>query len=107
MDAIKAVVDVVEAHDALADTVETYESWFESLVGKTVTLAQESKKKTRFITTEIEEFAEGEGWLARDVESDEVFEVTFDDFVEGRAWVVRPPAPVERPKRHVSFVDEE
>ena len=64
------------------------------------------------MTAEVEEFEEGEGWLARDVETDDVFEVTFEDLVEGRAWVERiaavPKREQRRKQRHVTFgVDEE
>lgn len=110
MNAIEAVVEVVKANEELSDTLDTYESWFESMVGKTLIIEQRSKQKIRFVTAEVEEFAEGEGWLARDVETDEVFEVTFEDLVEGRAWVERIAAAPKRDKRkqrHVTFADEE
>ena len=112
MNAIEAVVEVVKANEELTETLDTYESWFESLVGKTMIIVQRDKNKTRFVTAEVEEFEEGEGWLARDVETDDVFEVTFEDLVEVRAWVERiPTAPKREPRRkqrHVTFdVDQE
>lgn len=108
MDAIEAVVEVVKANEELTNTLEVYDEWFDALIGKTVTIVHESKKKTRFVTAEVEEFEPGEGWLARDVETDEVFEVTFTDFAEGRAWVTRVQERAEpRPKRRVKFADEE
>jgi hypothetical protein len=106
MEAIEAVVEVVKANEELTATLDAYETWFESLVGKTLIITQVDKKKTRFITAEVEEFEEGEGWLARDVETDDVFEVTFEDFVEGRVWVERIAAPPKREKRQVTFEDE-
>jgi len=109
MNAIEAVVEVVKANEELTETLDTYESWFESLVGKTLIIEQRNKNKTRFVTAEVEEFTEGEGWLARDVETDDVFEVTFDDLVEGRAWVERIAAVPKRDKRkqrRVTFKDE-
>ena len=106
MEAIEAVVEVVKANEELTATIDTYETWFESLVGKTLIITQVDKKKTRFITAEVEEFEEGEGWLARDVETDDVFEVTFDDFVEGRVWVERIATVPKREKRKVTFADE-
>ncbi len=107
MNAIEAVVEVVKANEELSDTLDTYEEWFEALVGKTLIIEQHTKNKTRFVTAEVEEFAEGEGWLARDVETDEVLEVTFDDLVEGRAWVERIAKVPKREKRRVMFADEE
>ena len=110
MNAIEAVVEVVKANEEMSDTLDHYESWFESLVGKTLIIEQKNKNKTRFVTAEVEEFAEGEGWLARDVETDDVFEVTFEDLVEGRAWVERIAKVPKRPRRetrHVTFDVEE
>jgi hypothetical protein len=106
MEVIEAVVEVVKANEELTATIDTYESWFESLVGKTLIITRVDKKKTRFVTAEVEEFEEGEGWLARDVETDDVFEVTFNDFVEGRVWVERIVAAPKRTKRQVTFEDE-
>jgi hypothetical protein len=54
----------------------------------------------------VEEFESGEGWLVRDVESDDMFELTFEDFASGRAWIVRTPEPAPRPKRNITFEDE-
>lgn len=106
MNAIEAVVEVVKANEELSDTLDTYESWFESLVGKTLIISHVDKKKTRFVTAEVEEFTEGEGWMARDVETDDVFEVTFEDLAEGRAWVERIATVPKREKRQVTFADE-
>ena len=103
MDAIQAVIEVVKTNEDLTATLDVYESWFEALVGKTLTITRESKKKMRFVTAEVEEFEEGEGWLARDIETDEVFEVTFADLAEGRVWVERTPTPKSRPKRSITF----
>jgi len=111
MNAIEAVVEVVKANEELTQTVDTYDEWFESLIGKTLIIEQRNKNKTRFVTAEVEEFEEGEGWLARDVETDDVFEVTFQDLVEGRAWVERiaavPNRNQRRKQRHVTFEAEE
>lgn len=101
MDAISAVVEVVRANEELTSTLDTYDGWFESLVGKTVTVAKKIKKKTRYIMAEVEEFEAGEGWLVRDIESDDVFDVSFEDFVAGRAWIVRDAAA-----RRLKFEDE-
>jgi hypothetical protein len=110
MNAIEAVVEVVKANEELTEALDTYESWFESMVGKTLIIEQRNKNKIRFVTAEVEEFTEGEGWLARDVETDDVFEVTFEDLVEGRAWVERiatVPKRDKRKQRRVTFKDDE
>ena len=67
MNAIEAVVEVVKANEELTETLDSYESWFESLVGKTLIIEQRNKNKTRFVTAEVEEFEEGEGWLAHNI----------------------------------------
>lgn len=88
MEAIEAVLDLAKERDELASDLETYENWFESLVGKDVTLAVKHKKKTRFVTCVVVEFTQGEGWeLKADDHIDEVYMVTFEDFVAGRVWV--------------------
>lgn len=107
MNAIEAVVDVVKQNEEMTDALDTYDSWFESLIGKTLIIEQKSKNKIRFVTAEVEEFESGEGWLARDVETDDVFEVTFEDLAEGRAWVERVPKRDKRVKRNVTFADDE
>jgi hypothetical protein len=106
MNAIEAVVEVVKANEEMTSTLDTYDSWFESLVGKTLTITQKHKNKTRFVTAEVEEFEAGEGWLARDIETDDMFAVTFEDLAEGRAWIERIPAAPKREKRRVRFSDE-
>jgi hypothetical protein len=88
MEAIEAVLDLAKERDELNADLEVYESWFESLVGKEVTLTVGNKKKARFVTCTVTEFTPGEGWeLTADDGDDEVFMVTFDDFVDGRVWV--------------------
>ena len=63
MDALEAVIDLVKQNEELAHTVDAYEEWFESLVGRAVTISRTHKKKTEFITGEVEEFEPGEGWI--------------------------------------------
>ena len=89
MEAIEAVLALVKERDELVEDLETYESWFESLVGKEVTVTIKSKKKTRFIDCTVNEFIDGEGW---DLTSDdgESFQVTFEDFASGKVWVRTP-----------------
>lgn len=82
MEAIEAVLELAKERDELASDLETYESWFESLVGKSVTLTVKSKKHTRFVQCTVTEFTEGEGWELQG-EDDEMFMATFEDFVNG------------------------
>jgi len=87
MDAIEAVIELVKERDDLASVVDDYESWFESLVGKRITIAHRHKKKTIYVSAVVEEFTPGEGWLARDIEGDDCIALTFEDFAKGDAWV--------------------
>lgn len=88
MDAIEAVVELAKERDELADELETYESWFESLVGKHVILATGSRKHRRFVECVVNDFVEGEGWELESLEEDgEVHIVTFEDFVKGKVYV--------------------
>lgn len=87
MEAIEAVLDLVKERDEIASDLETYESWFESLVGRSVTLVTKHKNKKRFDECLVTEFNPGEGWELKGIDTDEVFMVTFEDFVEGRVWV--------------------
>ena len=88
MEAIEAVLELAKERDEIASELETYEEWFESLVGKEVTLALKSKKRnTRFIECVVAEFNPGEGWILQSDEGEDTHVVTFEDFVEGRVWV--------------------
>lgn len=88
MEAIEAVLELAKERDELNHELETYESWFESLVGKHVILTTGHKKHKRFIECVVTEFVEGEGWELESLEEDnEVFVVTFEDFVEGKVYV--------------------
>ena len=84
MEAIEAVVALTKERDEILDDLEVYESWFETLVGRHVTIAHKSKKKTKFVEAKVDEFNEGEGWTATDIETDEVYAFAFEDIVEGR-----------------------
>ena len=86
MEAIEAVLDLAKERDEMATELETYEDWFESLVGREVTLSITRKKKTRFVDCVVSEFTQGEGWELT-AEDDEVYMVTFQDFVDGKIWV--------------------
>lgn len=89
MEAIEAVLDLAKERDEIAADLETYENWFESLVGREVTLAVKRKKKTHFVDCVVVEFNQGEGWELKSDETDEVYMVTFEDFAEGRVWVTK------------------
>jgi hypothetical protein len=84
MDAIEAVLDLAKDRDELANELETYESWFETLIGRKVTLNLNLKKnKTRFVECVVTDFTPGEGWELTN-EDDEVFMVTFEDLFSGK-----------------------
>lgn len=89
MEAIEAVLELAKERDSIAEELETYEDWFESLVGKHVTLSVKSKKTTRFVDCLVTEFVDGEGWeLQSEEENDDtVYVITFEDFVKGRVQV--------------------
>lgn len=87
MEALEAVLDLVKERDEIAHDLEKYEDWFESLVGKTVTLAIKNKRKTRFVECAVTEFTDGEGWELVCAQTDEVYMITFEDFVTGRVYV--------------------
>lgn len=97
MEAIEAVLELAKERDEIASELETYEEWFESLVGKEVTLALKSKKRTRFVGCVVTEFNPGEGWVLQSVEGDDTHVVSFEDFVEGRVWV--------QTEKHVTFAE--
>jgi hypothetical protein len=91
MEAIEAVLELAKERDELASDLEVYESWFESLVGKEVTLTVTHKKKTNFIDCTVTEFTSGEGWELTALDTDEVYIVGFEDFADGRVWVKDRP----------------
>lgn len=97
MEAVSAVVELAKERNELADTVDDYEEQFEELVGKTVSIAVKSKKKTTYVEATVDEFVSGEGWVAHGVDSDEVYEFDFLDFAKGDIYVVT---------KRVSFNDE-
>ena len=84
MDAIEAVLDLAKERDAIADELDIYEEWFETLIGRTATLTIKRKQHLRFVECEIVDFIQGEGWELKNTETDEVYEVTFEDFVSGK-----------------------
>ena len=98
MEAIEAVLELAKERDELASDLEVYDSWFESLVGKEVTLTVTQKKKTKFVDCTVSEFTSGEGGELTATDTDEVYAVSFEDFVDGRVWV-KDRAAV----KHVTF----
>ena len=87
MDAIEAVLDLAKERDELANELEVYESWFESLVGRKATVHLKSKKTTRFVEGKVSEFAEGEGWELVSDEDDQVYMFTFEDLFNGKVVI--------------------
>ena len=89
MEAIEAVLELAKERDQIADELETYEDWFESLVGRKVTLSLKSKgKHVRFVECVVTEFVEGEGWELTSCEGeDEVFMITLEDIFKGKVTI--------------------
>ena len=87
MEAIEAVLELAKERDDAVNELETYEEWFEELVGKDVTLSLTSKKKTRFVDCTVAAFHAAEGWELTATDSDEVYMVTFEDFASGKVWL--------------------
>jgi hypothetical protein len=97
MDTITAVVELVRENDEMRKSLNLHEEACENLIGRTVTFSHKRKNKTTYVTCEVEEFdMETAEWLVRDIESDEVFPLTFDSLFDGSVVV-------ERPKRTVTF----
>jgi ribosome-associated translation inhibitor RaiA len=86
MEAIEAVLELAKERDHIADELETYEDWFDALIGRHVTLTVKTKKHTRFVECEVTEFVEGEGWELQG-EDDSIYVITFLDFVKGLVQV--------------------
>ena len=115
MDVVEAVVDLAKERDELAHELETYENWFEMLVGREVTLVlRKNKRKTRYITCTVEEFTPGEGWILKS-EDDEIYTASFEDFASGHVWVAganKDDDPEDlraliTPRRRVKFAEPE
>jgi len=90
MEAIEAVLELAKERDQIADELETYEDWFESLVGRKVSLSLKNKKSTRFVECIVTEFVEGEGWELTNCEGEgdeEVFMVTLEDIFKGKVVI--------------------
>jgi ribosome-associated translation inhibitor RaiA len=86
MEAIEAVLELAKERDHIAEELETYEDWFDALIGRHVTLTVKIKKHTRFVECEVTEFVEGEGWALQG-EDDSTYVITFLDFVKGLVQV--------------------
>jgi hypothetical protein len=90
MEAIEAVLELAKERDQIADELETYEEWFEALVGRKVTLSLKNKKSTRFVECVVTEFVEGEGWELTSCEGEgdeEVFMITLEDIFKGKVQI--------------------
>lgn len=84
MEAIEAVLELTKERDELASSVEAYEEILASLVGETVILTVGRKNHKRFVECTVTEFHGVEGWELSSTDEDEVYMVTFEDFVKGK-----------------------
>ena len=83
MEAIEAVLELAKERDEIANDLDLYDEWFESLVGRDATVTVKTKKKTRFIDCTVTAFVRGEGWEFTDESGDEVFTASFADLFDG------------------------
>jgi hypothetical protein len=91
MDAIQSVLTLARENSELQDQVKEYEDFMEKLVGASVTYVIKHGKKTKYHQCTVNSW-NGESWELVEEESEdsddpEIFEVTMDDFVEGRLWI--------------------
>jgi hypothetical protein len=84
MDAIEAVLELAKERDELATTVETYDDMLEMLVGKSVILTVGRKNHKRFVECTVTDFHGSEWWELTSTDDDEVYVITFEDFVTGK-----------------------
>lgn len=91
MDALQAVLDLAREKNELQHQLKDYESFMEKLVGASVTYTVKEGKKTKYHQCTVDSW-NGDCWElieddSEDPDDPEVFEVTMDDFVEGRLWI--------------------
>jgi|FreactcultureFD7_1027221.scaffolds.fasta_scaffold00834_4 hypothetical protein len=87
MNVISSVVELAREAKDLRERVEDFETQMENLVGKTVTYTvQHSNRKRKFYVCTVDSW-NGDSWELTDDKTGEAFEVTFDDFTQGRMWV--------------------
>lgn len=86
MEAIEAVLELAKERDQIAEELETYEEWFEELVGRKVTLSLKNKKSTRFVECDVTDFVEGEGWELTGEEF-ETYMITLCDIFKGKVQI--------------------
>lgn len=91
MDALQAVLDLAREKNELRHQLTDYEGFMEKLVGASVTYTVKEGKKTKYHQCTVDSW-NGDCWELieddpEDPDDPEVFEVTMDDFVEGRLWI--------------------
>lgn len=91
MDVVQSVIQVVREASDLRKQVQGFEEMMESLVGHSVTYAEDIGKKKKFYKCTVESW-DGDSWElieddAEDKSDPAIFVVTFEDIVEGRMWV--------------------
>lgn len=87
MEAIEAVLELTKERDELASSVEAYEEILASLVGETVTLTVGRKNHRKFVECTVTEFNGLDGWELVSTDNDEIYMITFEDFVKGKVQV--------------------
>jgi len=87
MDAVQSVLTLARENAELQEQVKE----FEKLVGASVTYVVKQGKKTKYHECTVDSW-NGDSWELieddpEDPDDPEVFEVTMDDFVQGRLWI--------------------
>jgi hypothetical protein len=89
MNVASGILKLIEERDkALNDLHEldqdlcTYNDWFESLIGRTVTFAAKKKKQTKYVECTVVDFVPGEGWELQGSDG-EYYTASFDNLVDG------------------------
>lgn len=83
MDAIESIINLSRERDEVINELCAYEAWFESLVGKEVTITSKRKNHTHYFTYTVTKFIEGKGWeIVNDDDNTRV--ITFYDLVSGK-----------------------
>ena len=96
MDALQSVLVLARENTELQRQLKDYEALMVTLVGASVTYTVKEGKKTKFYECTVDSW-NGDCWELieddpEDPDDPEVFEVTMDEFAEGRVWIT-PSCP--------------
>lgn len=84
LDTIQAVTDLISERDEAVGSLDTYDSWFQDLVGENVTLRVYQGKKIFWVSCRVVQFIENEGWeLMTNDDEEKVYTVNLWSFFVG------------------------